>query len=107
MSTTKKLLLFLWTILPVLYFFAFMAFVSFSVFSQKVSGAPFDFFPYLFVVHMLFGFCGMALIAYYLIYLFKRSGLQGNDQIMWLVLLLMLGPFGMLAFWYVNIWKKA
>ncbi len=76
MSMTKKILLLFATIIPILYFIAFLVSAALLVFRVEESKTMFGAFQYFFLVHILMMFWGMALIAFYLVYLFKKSGLQ-------------------------------
>ena len=113
MSKPVKILLAAATLWPLLYLFGFIAFVFFSIFAdfQRGPGASheppggFPGFMVLFALHAMTMLWIMALMAVYLIHLFKTDRVPNDKKALWAICIFMGSFFAMPVYWYLNIWR--
>ena len=118
MKKSRKVLLGIATIWPIVYIFLFIA----SIFSVilfagiRGGGPPFAGLPPgsmllplgfmgLFAVHLVTILGTLALTVFYIIRVFKTERLDQNMKIMWMLLLFFAGMFAQPVFWYLYIWR--
>jgi hypothetical protein len=107
MSTTKRILLGMATLWPMLYIFVFMAFVMGMMFiaPDSTSSGPPVAFMVIFPLHMLTILGIFALIAAYLVMAIKNKGLEDNMRIIWVILFVTFGVFAMPVYWWLHVWN--
>lgn len=105
------------TLWPILYFFLFIGFFAFTVFSvlfhaasssPEFSGdpAPLAFFPAFFLLHLITITIMLGLMIFYIVHLFKSPRVAPDKKILWLILLLLAGMFSMPVFFYLYVWRE-
>ena len=118
MKTPAKIALGAATVYPIVYMFAFFAFVfgmmfvlpgkQSGPFSGEGGGARPDIFGYfavLMVFHFLTILAMFGLLAFYVVHVIRNEAIKNEMKILWAVVVLMAGPVGMCVYWYINIWK--
>ncbi|MFP4601103.1 MAG: hypothetical protein ACLFVJ_22840 [Persicimonas sp.] len=111
MSRGKKIFLAVLTAWPLVYVFIFMAFVFGTMFlapgaGEQEAGVFLSAFGAIFVAHGLTMLLQFGLLFYFLYHLFKKSGLEGNTQLLWALLIFIGGPIGQLIYWWKEIWAE-
>jgi hypothetical protein len=101
-----KLTLLAATIVPILYFGAFIVVVLRTVLTPSESVLTEGRFAYLVIDHLGIMLLLTALFGYYCLLLYRESTLDLAKKIIWIAALLVTGPFAMLVFWYVQVWKQ-
>jgi hypothetical protein len=106
------------TVYPILYMFAFFAFVFGMMFvlpgrqSGPFGGGGgarpdiFGYFAVLMVFHFLTILTMFGLLAFYVAHVIRNEAIKNEMKILWAVVVLMAGPLGMCVYWYMNIWKE-
>ena len=120
MKKSRKVLLGIATIWPVLYICLFMGSLFLVFIFAGMRGDPplpnpeapgSMLFPLGFVsffaVHMLTILGTLALTVFYIIRVFKTERLDQNMKIMWMLLLFFMGMVAQPVFWYLYIWRDA
>ncbi len=115
MKKSNKILLGTLTISPfigiALYMlFFFTMFLSISTFEPSGGEPPFFLFGsfgIMFVILGLTGLVTLALTIYYLIHVVNNKHLNpaNNEQLIWILILLLAGNLGQIIYWYMKIWK--
>ncbi len=104
-----RLLMLLVTLWPLVYLGLFM-FVWFRLFFGIMAPGsdPLSNFPVAFIVArlatMLLSF---ALLACYVVHLFRNARFDGNMKAVWAIVLFMGGMIAMPIYWYLYIWQDA
>lgn len=49
----------------------------------------------------------LGLMVFYLVHLFRRSGLDSHQRVIWLVAIVFLNVWAMPFYWYFHIWLRA
>jgi hypothetical protein len=104
----KKIFLLLATLLPIRYivfFFAFMFSMLLQLPTPRVPDE--DQFIQLMVAHIFIMFWLMAVFAWYCMILYRDPKLDTARKVIWAVAFLVTGPFGMVVFWYVELWRQS
>ena len=115
MKITKPLALILaaFTLWPFLYMLLFIGFM-FSAFlwmgpgaggGPGARGGPPTAFFMIFIMHFLTILEGFALLAIYIIHLFKTPLVAADKKALWAVVLFFGNMFAMPVYWYIYIWK--
>jgi len=103
LSKPVAVLVFLATLVPLGYLAFFLTVIVSDVFSESPGGPPVA-FKILFALHLLCMFWMWALMAFYIVYLFKSPAVPKDQRVLWLVLLLFVNMFAMPVFWYLYVW---
>ena len=111
-----KVLLGIASLWPMIYFFVFMAFFFvqfFSVFSRQFAApqptdpfATFHLFRTFFLFQFLTIFAMFALMALYVVDVFRSDRVAPDRRVLWLVVLLMGGTVAMPVYWYLHVWRE-
>jgi hypothetical protein len=101
----------LFTIWPIIYFFLFMAFfvvTALTMFQQtpQHQSGP-GFFPYIVIPHVGTMLLMFALMAFYIVHVFKNPALKDDRRALWAVVLFMGLPFSAPVYWWLFIWRPA
>ncbi len=118
MNRVAKILLLAATLWPVGYMVYFMAFL-FSLMIRippqaRMHGASappvppsMDAFFTLFGLHLFTMVLTGALIALYVVHLFRTPRVAADKKVLWAVVLFMANVIAMPVYWYVYIWRRA
>jgi uncharacterized membrane protein len=106
MSSLRKLVLLMLTVLPVLHIAIFFIIVFGSVISREQAALLQERFIYLMIAHVGVMLLLTALFGYYCVLLYRDSTLDLAKKVIWIAAFLFTGPFGMLTFWYVIVWNR-
>jgi len=101
-----KLTLLAATIVPILYFGAFIVVVLMTMLTPSESVLTEGRFVYLVIAHLGIMLLLTGLFGYYCLLLYRESTLDLAKKIIWIAALLVTGPFAMLVFWYAQVWKQ-
>ena len=109
MKKSNKVLLGIATIWPLLWLPIFML-VMFATFITAPGGRPDpDAFPlallFILPVHLITVFGSIALSIFYIVNVFRNKRVKKDQQILWVVLLIMFGMIAEPVYWYKYIWK--
>ena len=63
-------------------------------------------FDLLFKVHMATSIASVALLAFYVVHLFKAKHFAGDQRVMWALAIFVLGPFAMPFYFVKNVWPE-
>lgn len=115
MSQTKKVVLAIFTVYPMIYILFFMIFMvsmTFSMF-QGIEEPGFgemsmffDGFPVIFIFHIITMFVSLALIIIYIVLVVKNEYIDQSMRIVWLLIIIFGGMIGMAVYWYLYVWKE-
>jgi hypothetical protein len=112
MTKPKALLLGAATIWPIVYLFLFMAVMSSQVFMMGMAphasgeGIP-TVFKIMFALHFLTMVWIVALMAVYIVHLFKTDAVPQDKKALWAVVLFLGNLIAMPVYWYLYVWKRA
>ena len=110
LSKPAKVLIAAATAWPLVYMFLFMGFI-FSIVVRGLSGphtrgeVPVA-FKLVFLLHLLTILWMFALLAFYIIYLFKSDRVAQDKKALWAVVLFFGNMIAMPVFWYLYIWRE-
>ena|SRR6478672_8369117 len=100
------------TIWPFVYMLLFVLFFVVMVFSvmqhlpqQHQSGS--GIFPYIVIPHVGTILLMFALMAFYIVHVFKNAALKDDRRTLWAVVLFMGLPFSAPVYWWLFIWRPA
>ena len=99
------------TIWPLVYMLLFMgvfviaAFTIFQQAQQHQPGPAPGFLPYIFIPHILTMLLMFALMAFYIVHVFKNPALKDDRRVLWAVVLFMGLPFSAPVYWWLFIWR--
>ena len=94
-------LLGLLSIWPPVYFVLFLAFMGYVFAASPKHG--FDAFRAIFLFHIGTMLLSFALIAVYLVHLFRTDQLSSDRRILWAVVLLLFGIFAFPVYWWLYV----
>lgn len=94
------------TVVPWVYMPLFIAFVFLPITRANPTEAI-AIFDRIFAIHMGVGFFCMALMAFFVVYLFKTSLVPNEKKALWAVVLFAANLFAMPIFWYIYMWKPS
>jgi hypothetical protein len=101
----------LFTIWPVFYlllFMAFFVFMAFTIFQHAPHQQPDPgFFPCIVIPHVGTMLLMVALMAFYIMHVFKNPALKDDRRVLWAVVLFMGLPFSAPIYWWLFIWRPA
>lgn len=107
LSKPAAILLLMATLAPLAYFLFFFAMIAFFVLSAAKDGPVPVMFKVVFVLHMLCIVWIWALMAFYLVYLFKSSAVPKDQKVLWAVILFLANVMAMPPFWWLYVWPEA
>jgi hypothetical protein len=110
MSKSKKILIGVLSILPViffaLYFFSFISMMFFERGPVNQDGGP----AISFLISILMAIIGtiltLVMTIYHVIYISKSTTMNSSDKLVWILVVVLLNWIGDIIFWYVKIWKE-
>ncbi len=105
LTRPTKLLVLALTVLPLIYIALFVANVVYAVSASPLGDPLLTDFGILFGVHLAVMLLMMALLAFYVVFLFKSSDVRNDMKAVWAVVLLFGGPIAMPVFWYLYVWN--
>jgi hypothetical protein len=115
MKKSNKILLGIGTIWPFIYMLLFMGVMLFSFFLMPSSapgrggaseGGAFPFlFMLIFPLHVLTILWIWALIAFYMVNVFKNDRVDKDKKVLWAIVLFMGHMMAMPVYWYLYIWR--
>jgi hypothetical protein len=85
-----------------LYMIAFFVIVFTGVFMH--SAPDVDSFDVLFRVHMATTLLSVGLLVFYIVHIFQTKLLASDQRIMWLLVILFLGPLAMPIYFFKYVW---
>ncbi len=98
------------TVIPPLYFILFMlsmfAFVFESTRHEEMSsgGMPFGFELFM-LIHFSVMVLVFALLAFYVVHLFKTTAVPADKKALWAVVLFLGNLFAMPVYWHLYLWR--
>jgi hypothetical protein len=104
LSRPIKLLVGAATLWLPLYMIAFFVIVFTGVFMH--SAPDFDSFDVLFRVHMVTSLLSVALLVFYIVHIFQTKALPSDQRIMWLLVILFLGPLAMPVYFFKHVVRE-
>ncbi len=110
MKKSTKVLLGIATVWPILWIPIFIA-AMFSTILLNGPGRPPDpdVFPLAMLIilpiHMLTVFGSIALSIFYIVNVFRNNRVKKDQQVLWVVMLIMFGMIAEPIYWYMYIWK--
>jgi hypothetical protein len=109
-----KLILAALTLWPIAYLFLFLAFALTAVFWMGRSGSsatghsgPPLAFLLLFAAHILTIFLIFALVAFYVVFLFKTDRVRQDKKALWAAVLFLGHMVAMPVFFYIYVWPES
>ena len=66
---------------------------------------PIDFFSLAICIHIVAGLALTAIVLYYIYRVYHDDRLKPEEKVMWVLILVMLAPITVLAYWYRYIWR--
>ncbi|MFA4852098.1 MAG: hypothetical protein WC924_03160 [Candidatus Gracilibacteria bacterium] len=103
MSKTKKIILGIATLWPIIYMFIFFSLV-FSFITNVAN--PEVMFGYLFGAHLFTMLLIVILLIIYIRDVFKNDMVLETRKTLWTILLIFGNMIAMPIYWYLHIWKK-
>ena len=94
-------LLGLLSVWPIVYFFFFLCFIGYVFAASPKHG--FEAFRYIFLAHIATIILMFALMAAYLVHLFRTDQLASDRRILWAVVLLFFGIFAFPVYWWLYV----
>jgi predicted membrane channel-forming protein YqfA (hemolysin III family) len=86
---------------PIVYFFLFLGLIGYVFVASPQNG--FDAFRYIFLVHIATFILMFALMATYLVHLFRDDRLPSDRRILWALVLLLFGIFAFPVYWWLYV----
>jgi hypothetical protein len=102
---TKVLILF-FTFLPLIYMALFFVMFLFLVNGQPKGDPVFKHFGWFIAIHLGVMLLMFALLAFYVVFLFKTTAVRADLKALWAVVLFFGGPIAMPVFWYLYVWPS-
>ncbi len=115
MPKSRKLLLGLFSLLPMLFLVIyFIVFFSFLITIFRNSHNP-DLFPEMLLQHIgsIIAFMLMMVIIklgtliYFIIHAVNNAAIDSTERIVWILVFIFAGMIGFPVYWYLRIWKTA
>ncbi len=115
LSRPIKVLIGALTIWPIVYVFFFVGFIALSIFAisdgvstrlPATNDGPPIWFAVLMVLHLGTMAIGLAVMAFYIVYLFKTDRVEEGRKALWAVVLFMGGPIAQPIFFWLYIWPE-
>jgi hypothetical protein len=79
----------------------------FTIMSPAGSVSPIGFPVALIVGHLATMLISVALLAFYIVHLFRNARIDGNMKAVWAIVIFMGGQLAMPVYWYLYIWRDA
>jgi hypothetical protein len=76
-----------------------------TTFANRGEGLMEELFDYLFVAHILTMLIIMALLAFYVVHLFKNDSMPSDQRILWMLVLFFGNLFAFPVYWYLHVWR--
>ena len=116
MSKNKKILIGIFSILPLLLFVVYLvSMVSFLIhfFSQiAVRGKEYDLFYAEFsnmagmiVTMVLLGLLSLGVLIYFLVHAINNQFLKSDERLVWILVFIFVGMVSFPIYWYMRIWR--
>jgi hypothetical protein len=105
LGTPTKLLLIVVTVLPIVYMALFLASIP-SAFKTPSGGFPVEHFGVFISIHIGLMLLTLALLVFYIVFLFKTDAVRTDMKALWAVILFFGSPIAMPIFWYLYIWRE-
>ena len=117
MSKNKKILIGIFSILPLLLFVVYLvSMVSFLIhfFSETAihGKEPEDFFyggfaniAGMIVTMVLLGLLSLAVMVYFLVHAINNQLLKGDERLVWILVFIFVGMVSFPIYWYMRIWR--
>ena len=106
LSKPSKILVLVATFAPPVYMIAFFA-SFFLSFGKPGNASPiFDNFGLFMAIHLCVMLLTFALLAFYIVFLFKTERVKPEQKVLWAVVLFFGGPIAMPIFWFVHVWPS-
>jgi len=117
MSKNKKILIGIFSILPLLLFVIYMvSMVSFFIYffrEAAVSGKDPDDLLYpgfanmagMIVTMVLLGLLSLAVLVYFLIHSINNQALNRDERLVWILVFIFVGMVTFPIYWYMRIWR--
>jgi len=86
---------------PVVYFFAFLGLIGYIFEASPKQG--FQVFQDVFLIHLATIVLMFALMATYLVHLFREDRLPSDRRVLWAVVLLLFGMFAFPVYWWLYV----
>ena len=106
MDRPGKLLLLAATVAPVVYLGLFVFVLISTALVPAQSALTEENFIYLLLAHLSVMLLMPALFGCYCVLLYREPNLDVARKIIWVSAMLFTGPFAMLLFWYLQVWKE-
>ncbi len=107
MSKTKKIVLGIATIWPIIYMVIFFLFIFSQIFlSPSSQSDPSGGFFLIFILHFLTMIWMFVLLFIYIRDVFKNDRVAKDKKALWAVVLFFGNIIAMLIYWYLYIWKE-
>ena len=103
MKKSTKILLILATLWPVVYVILFLGVFFFSIFFGR--NEPPILWALIVPLHLLTMLWIMALIAIYMVNVFRNDRVNKDMKVLWAVVIFMGGIVAMPGYWYLYIWR--
>jgi hypothetical protein len=91
------------TVWPVVYFVGFVVFM-FTTVMWSQTGPSEAWFEAVFVAHLVTMLVTLALLAFYVVHLFKNQALTDDRRVLWAIVLFMGNLFAFPVYWYLYVW---
>src|ERR1043166_1482993 len=89
------------SIWPIVYFFFFLAFIGYMFLAPPKAG--YDAFRFIFLFHIGTILLMFALMATYLVHLFRTDRLEPDRRVLWAVVILLFGVFAFPVYWWLYV----
>src|SRR5687768_15443143 len=105
LSKSAKILLAIATILPLIYMALFFASFALMAAVGPEKNPIFNNFGIFMVIHLGVILLMFALLAFYIVFLFKTNAVKTELKALWAVVLFFGGPIAMPIYWYLYVWR--
>jgi Phospholipase_D-nuclease N-terminal len=116
MTKSTKILIGIFSILPIILFGIYMilAFsMFFSIMQHPMQLEDGNFPPSIFfrgmipafIVALLMGLTALGLLIYYIIHVVNNKNIDSTERLIWILVFIFAGMVGFPIYWYMRIWK--
>lgn len=105
LSKPAKILVLILTIFPLIYMGLFLAMIA-ATFTSRHEPDLFSHFGIFMAIHIGVILLMFALLAFYIVFLFKTNAVKNDMKALWAIVLFFGGPIAMPVFWYLYIWRS-
>jgi hypothetical protein len=109
LSRPIAVLIGVFTAWPIVYMFLFFAFILGSFMRMASTKEPegvFKSFQVLMAAHLGTMLIMVALLAFYIVHVFKNPALAGDKRVLWAVVLFMGNVIAMPVYWFLYVWRE-